>query len=91
MGGKKMFTTEMLIFMSIAIVIAVAIPIALLMAEERRKHQEWRESWKDGKSEIAGGIELLKKHGRCCPLSQLTMSDLIFYWPGAWQRAIQKL
>jgi hypothetical protein len=56
MGGKKMLTTEMLIF----IAIAIAIPIALLMAEERRKHQEWRESWKDGKSKIAGGMELLK-------------------------------
>ena len=55
-----MLTTEMLIFIAIAIVIVIAIPIALLMAEERRKHQEWRESWKDGKSKIAGGMELLK-------------------------------
>ena len=57
-----MLTTEMLIFIAIAIAIAIviAIPITLLMAEERRKHQEWRESWKDGKSKIAGGMELLK-------------------------------
>jgi hypothetical protein len=58
MGGKKMLTTELLIFMSIAI--AIAIPIVLLVAEERRKHQEWRECWKNGKSKIAGGLELLK-------------------------------
>ena len=55
-----MLTTEILIFVSIAILISIAIAIALLIAEEHRKHQEWRESWKDGKSEIAGGMELLK-------------------------------
>jgi hypothetical protein len=60
MGGKKMLTTELLIFMSIAIAISIAMAIAMLMAEERRKHQEWRECWKDGKSKIAGGMELLK-------------------------------
>jgi hypothetical protein len=50
-----MLTAGIVIFMSIAVLV-----MAMRMADERRKHKEWRESWEDGKSKTVSRLKMLK-------------------------------